>query len=161
MSGRAIDACVNLRETPMSAIVRKTLVSMSAVMALSMLMPVASHAQAVAAKNKVVFQVSDADDKKWNLALNNAKNVQDDLGTDVDLEIVVYGPGIGMLKADSPVGNRVADAMKRGVRLVACENTMKAQKLVQADMLPAIGYVPAGVVELMQKQQQGYAYIRP
>ena len=38
---------------------------------------------------------------------------------------------------------------------------MKAQKLVYADMLPAIGYVPAGVVELMKKQQEGYAYIRP
>ena len=38
---------------------------------------------------------------------------------------------------------------------------MKAQKLAYDDMLPAIGYVPAGVVELMQKQQEGYAYIRP
>jgi intracellular sulfur oxidation DsrE/DsrF family protein len=44
---------------------------------------------------------------------------------------------------------------------VACENTMKAQKLVYADMLPKIGYVPAGVVELMKKQREGYAYIRP
>ena len=30
-----------------------------------------------------------------------------------------------------------------------------------ADMLKGIGYVPAGVIELMQRQQQGYAYIRP
>jgi intracellular sulfur oxidation DsrE/DsrF family protein len=45
--------------------------------------------------------------------------------------------------------------------VVACENTMRAQKLVYADMLPKIGYVPAGVVELMKKQQEGYAYIRP
>jgi intracellular sulfur oxidation DsrE/DsrF family protein len=29
------------------------------------------------------------------------------------------------------------------------------------DMLPNIGYVSAGVVELMKKQKQGYAYIRP
>ena len=29
-----------------------------------------------AAKQRVVFQVSDADPAKWNLALNNAKNVQ-------------------------------------------------------------------------------------
>ena len=38
---------------------------------------------------------------------------------------------------------------------------MKAQKLAYADMLPNIGYAPSGVVELMRKQQQGYAYIRP
>jgi hypothetical protein len=127
-----------------------------------MLLPMAASAQSQPAKNKAVFQVSDGDPQKWNLTLNNAKNVQDDLGDDaVDLEIVVYGPGIGMLKGDSPVAKRVADALKSGVKIVACENTMKAQKLVYADMLPTIGYVPAGVVELMKKQQAGYAYIRP
>ena len=38
---------------------------------------------------------------------------------------------------------------------------MRNSKLVYADMLPDIGYVPAGVIEIMKKQQQGYAYIRP
>lgn len=38
---------------------------------------------------------------------------------------------------------------------------MDAQKLTMADMLKGISYVPAGVIELMQKQQQGYAYLRP
>jgi len=38
---------------------------------------------------------------------------------------------------------------------------MKAQKLTYDDMLPKIGYVPAGVVELIQKQGEGFAYIRP
>jgi hypothetical protein len=146
----------------MSKIMRRGFVSMSAAAALAMLLPMAASAQSQPAKNKAVFQVSDGDPQKWNLTLNNAKNVQDDLGDDaVDLEIVVYGPGIGMLKGDSPVAKRVADALKSGVKIVACENTMKAQKLVYADMLPTIGYVPAGVVELMKKQQAGYAYIRP
>lgn len=112
--------------------------------------------------NKLVIQVSDNDPGKWSLALNNAQNVIQDLGAStVALEIVVYGPGIGMLKLDSPVATRIAAALKGGMHIVACENTLKAQKLSRADMLPDIAYVPAGVVELMQKQQQGYAYIRP
>ena len=111
---------------------------------------------------KVVFQVSDGEPKKWNLALNNIKNVQDSLGKDkVEIELVVYGPGIDMLKLESAAGNRVNDAVANGVRVVACENTMEAQKLDKADMLNSIGYVPAGVIELIKKQQQGYAYIRP
>ncbi|MEO7335488.1 MAG: DsrE family protein [Caldimonas sp.] len=113
-------------------------------------------------KNKIVFQVSDADPAKWGLTLNNVRNVQTELPEDdVDIEVVVYGPGITMLKGGSPMAPRVAEALKSGVKVVACENTMKTQKLVYADMLPDIGYVPAGVVELMRKQQQGYAYIRP
>ena len=50
-----------------------------------------------------------------------------------------------------------------------CGNADKARAAVEArmakvkreDMLPNIGYVKAGVVELMVKQQQGYSYIRP
>lgn len=111
--------------------------------------------------NKLVIQVSDNDPGKWGLALNNAQNLINELGPQtVALEIVVYGPGIGMLKSDSPVTLRIAAALKGGMQIVACENTLKAQKLTHADMLPDIGYVPAGVVELMQKQQQGYAYLR-
>ena len=113
-------------------------------------------------QNRLVMQVSDSDPAKWNLALNNMTNVQQDLGKgNVEVEIVVYGPGIGMLKMDSVVGNRIADAMASGVKIVACENTMHNLKLTRQDMLDAISYVPAGVVELMRKQQQGWAYVRP
>ena len=115
-----------------------------------------------ATRSRVVVQVSDGDAGKWNLALNNAKNLQSDLGAaNVDIEIVTYGPGIGMLKADSVVGTRVDEALASGVKVVACENTMRGQKLTKPDMLGGIGYVSAGVVEIMQRQQQGWAYIRP
>ena len=129
--------------------------------AAALLLPAAAAAQSTA-KHKAVFQVSDADPGKWNLALNNAANVVQELGRDnVDLEIVVYGPGIGMLKADSAVGNRIGEALASGVKVAACENTMRGQKLVKEDMLGGISYVPAGVVEIMQRQQKGWAYLRP
>jgi intracellular sulfur oxidation DsrE/DsrF family protein len=148
--------------TDMSTILRRAFFSIPAAAALALLLPAATLARAEPPKQKAVFQVSDADPQKWNLTLNNVKNVADDLGAEaVELEIVVYGPGIGMLRSDSAVGKRVAEALKSGVKVVACENTMKAQKLGYADMLPDIGYVPAGVVELMKKQREGYAYIRP
>ena len=118
--------------------------------------------QAPPPRAKVVLQMSESDPAKWNLALNNARNIQADLGaSNVEVEIIAYGPGIAMLKADSIVANRVDDALAAGVLVVACENTMRGQKLTQADMLAKIGYVPAGVVKIMQRQQQGWAYIRP
>jgi hypothetical protein len=130
------------------------------------LFPLLSHADSSSAMRqamqKVVFQVSDNDPKKWDLTLNNARNVQQELGAgQVDIEVVVYGPGIAMLKQESPAADRIDQAEKAGIRVVACQNTMKAQKLTKEDMLGTIGYVPAGVVELMKKQQEGYAYIRP
>ena len=121
-----------------------------------------TSAPAPAPASKVVLQVSDNDPAKWNLALNNAKNIQVDLGAaNVAVEIVAYGPGINMLKMDSAVGGRVDQALSDGVKVVACENTMRNAKLAKGDMLNKVGYVPSGVVELMQKQQQGWSYLRP
>jgi len=137
-----------------------SLAAIALVAAFAVAMP--ASAQQASVRPRVVIQVSDADPAKWNLALNNAKNIQTDLGApNVDIEIVTYGPGLGMLKAESVVANRVDDALKDGVKVLACENTMRNQKLVKEDMLPKVGYVSAGVVEIMEKQQQGWAYIRP
>lgn len=119
-------------------------------------------ADAPAVKERLVIQVSDADAGKWNLALSNAKNVQQAYGTDkVDIEIVTYGPGVGMLKSDSTVAKRIDEAKQSGIAIVACQNTMRGMKLTAGDMLPNTDYVPSGAVELIKKQREGYAYLRP
>lgn len=120
------------------------------------------HAAQKSERYKIVLQVSDGDPKKWNLALNNARNIQHDLGKEnVDIEIVAYGPGLPMLKADSKVAGRLAQALDDSVGLLACENTMRNTKVAKADMYSGIGFVKAGVVHIMQRQRQGWAYVRP
>lgn len=125
-------------------------------------LPAFAQQKKPAAKHRVVLQVSDADPAKWNLALNNAKNVQSDLGKDnVQIEIVAYGPGLAMMKADSPVEARLAGALDDNVGLIACENTMTNTKVTKDDMYSGIAYVKAGVTHIMQRQHEGWAYIRP
>jgi uncharacterized protein len=122
----------------------------------------AAAQQPAATRARVVVQVSESDPARWNLALNNVRNLQADLGAaNVEVELVSYGPGIGMLQANSAVASRIDEAVLAGVKVVACENTMKGQKLERKDMISGIGYVPAGVVELVRKQQEGWAYLRP
>jgi hypothetical protein len=112
--------------------------------------------------NHVVIQVSDNDPGKWNLALNNARNLQSDLGaSNVEVEIVAYGPGLNMVRSGSAVAPRIDEAVMAGTKINACENTMAAQKVTREQILPGVTYVPAGVVEIMKRQQEGWAYIRP
>lgn len=66
-----------------------------------------------------------------------------------------------MLKLDSAVSSRVGEATAAGVKIVAREHTMQGQRLARSDMLNGIGYVTSGVVEIMQRQQQGWSYVRP
>ncbi|MGB7501148.1 MAG: DsrE family protein [Azonexus sp.] len=123
---------------------------------------VSSPAFAEAAKQGVVIQVSDDNPKTWSQALNVVKNIQDDYGKDkVDIEVVAFGLGAGMLKMDSPLANRIDDTLATGANVSMCENTMKGQKLTKDDMHPRIGYVKAGVIEIIEKQKQGWTVIRP
>jgi len=118
--------------------------------------------QAGKRRDRIVMQVTDGEPARWVLALSNARNVQAELGKgNVDIEIVVYGPAIDMLKMESVVGPNVAEALAAGIKVVACENTMLGQHLERADMLPGIDYVKTGLVRLMRRQQEGYVYIRP
>lgn len=115
-----------------------------------------------AERQNIVLQVSDADPAKWNLALNNAENVQQALGKDkVTVEIVAYGPGIDMLKAESKVADRLNGAMDRNVALIACAASMKKAKVSEADLAGGVNVVPGGVIHIMQRQREGWAYVRP
>lgn len=117
--------------------------------------PVQSH------RERAIFAVSDADPQKWNLTLGNISNAIEGLGADsAEIELVVYGPGIAMLKKDSPVAARLAEALKRGVRIAACQNSMRGFHLQPADLAPGVTPVPSGVVELIRRQHAGYAYVR-
>jgi uncharacterized protein len=138
---------------------RRTFVVAGATALVAFALPAAAQSQA--AKNRALFQVTDNDPARWNMILNNMTNLREGVGSEgAEIELVAYGPGVLMLKGDSPVRQRIAEALKSGVKVNACQNTMQGMKLVPADMLPEIGYVPSGVVEVMRKQQQGWAYIR-
>jgi hypothetical protein len=117
------------------------------------------------APHKVVIQVSTDDPRTQTIALNNAVNLQNALGQDnVQIEIVAYGPGLGMLTSESEVGQRITSLAMQDIQFSACGNTMKAVEKKTGTMpvpLEGVSVVPAGVLRIMELQEQGYAYIRP
>ena len=88
---------------------------------------------APAAMHKVAIQVNQNDKAVMDLALNNAKNILDyykEKGETVAIEIVTYGPGLHMLRADtSPVKERIAPMSLENPNLafIACGNTQANQ----------------------------------
>lgn len=119
-----------------------------------------ARAQTSSRKERVVVQVSTPDPKSWNQAVNYLENLRELYGpANVELELVALGLGLGVLKLDSNQAPRVADALKAGVHVSACEVTMKRQKLTREDMLPNIGYVPAGLGQIIKRQHEGWSYI--
>lgn len=119
-------------------------------------------AAAASGKEGIVIQVSDDNPKTWNQALNVIRNIQKERGKDsVQIELVVFGHGAGMLKADSTIANRVDETLASGADVLMCENTMRGYKLEKQDMHAKIGYVPGGIIRILDRQKQGWAVVRP
>ena len=68
-------------------------------------------------------------------------------------------PDEARTEAGDALATRVADSLKRGAKLQACEVTMGRQKLTMQDMLPDIGYVKAGLGQIVKRQKEGWSYI--
>jgi len=117
------------------------------------------------AKNKIVIQVSTDDPKTQAIALNNAVNLQEEFGMDnIAIEIVAYGPGLGLLTRDNNQAARVKSLAMQNIHFSACGNTMAkiTQKTGKTPQLvEGVQVVNAGVSRIMQLQQTGYAYVRP
>jgi intracellular sulfur oxidation DsrE/DsrF family protein len=122
--------------------------------------------------HRIAIQVDQNDPQVMNLALNNANAVIEYYRTkneDVELDIVAYGPGLHMLRADtSPVQDRIKrlkDMVFPGkIQFSACNNTKQGMEKAEGhaiSVLPDASIVPSGVVHLMELQEQGWSYVRP
>ncbi len=118
-----------------------------------------------ASEHKVVIQVSTDDTRTQLLALNNASNLQKLYGIDnVTVEIVAFGPGLGILTEQSFHNTRVKDLALQDIKFSACENTMahiKEKTGVDPILIKGVTTVKAGVGRIVELQEQGYSYIRP
>jgi len=114
---------------------------------------------------KLVIHVPQDDPQSMVQALNMANGVMNALGQGfVDIEIVAQGPGLKLITTKSEQPERVASLVAQGVKFSACGNTMRAiakKTGKEPQLLPGVGRVPAGVVRVMELEEQGYAYVRP
>jgi intracellular sulfur oxidation DsrE/DsrF family protein len=120
----------------------------------------------------IAIQVDQNDPQVMNLALNNATNVIEYYrakNEEVDIDVVAYGPGLHMLRADtSPVQDRVKrlkDMVFSGkIQFSACNNTKQGMEKTEGHAVSVVAeatIVPSGVVHLMELQEQGWSYVRP
>jgi intracellular sulfur oxidation DsrE/DsrF family protein len=113
-------------------------------------------------KYRLVFHVSENNPQQWQLTLNNAFAFQKNVGKDnAQIEIVANGPGLNMLKAESKVADRIAQALDKSIDVVACGETMQSTHVTAADLIGGVRIVPGGLIEIVERQQQGWSYIRP
>lgn len=127
-------------------------------------------AQPQPARHRLALHVDQDDPAVMKMALGNASNAAAfyaQRGQDIAIELVAYGPGLTMLRADtSPVKERLAEIREKLPQIVlsGCNNTLQAMQKTEGKEIALIDgarIVPAGVVRLMELQEKGWSYIRP
>ena len=114
---------------------------------------------------RVVYHL--ADREKVQFVLGNIDNHIKGTGGPgkVQIALVVHGPALGEFKkerANEDLVRRMTQINDFGVSLGACGNTLDAQKMDVAQLLPGFVRVDeGGVVRLANLQAQGWAYLRP
>ena len=114
---------------------------------------------------RVVYHLADRD--KVQFVLGNIDNHIEGMGgpDKVTIALVVHGPALLAFtnrEANADIVRHLGRISSAGVELGACGNTLAAQKLEIADLLPGFVRIEeGGVVRLAQLQAAGWAYLRP
>ena len=97
------------------------------------------------------------------LALNNIANYMAALPDEkFRVRLVANGPAVQMFKQGvTPHDARVAELASKGVTFALCANAIKAFSVDKDALISGCEVVPAGVVELVHLQREGFAYIKP
>ncbi|WP_165005693.1 MULTISPECIES: DsrE family protein [unclassified Enterococcus] len=102
----------------------------------------------------VVFHIDELE--KWTETSHNVKNL---LKAAPEAVIVVSVNGIAITGYLDPANE--AFLSMENVTFHACANAMRANHISEQSLPDQVIVVPAGVLDLIELQEKGYAYIKP
>lgn len=111
---------------------------------------------------KVAIQLYDSGLKKVNHNLSTIYNILKEYPSEsLKVVVIAYGNGVRALKKDydKKTLTRINSLMEYDVEFIVCKNTMDTMKWSEDDFIEDVEYVQAGIVELIERQVDGYVGI--
>lgn len=112
-------------------------------------------------QHKIVFDFASSDTADQSGIIRQINNVlRNSPGTNV--EVVFHGKAIfNLVKSTTAFKDKLDDLVNnKGVILAACNNSMLRYNVVKEDLIPVAIVVPVAILELADKQEKGWSYIR-
>lgn len=112
---------------------------------------------------RVIFHLDENSEQKMNEVFNNIRNLINDLGEEnVEVELLTNGSGVTAMRRENEASAiRIRNLTRQGVKFAVCANSLKHLNIPATELVTEAQVVPAGVSELVKKQMEGWAYIRP
>lgn len=120
-------------------------------------LPILAQSKAV----KIVFDVTSDDEKVHQSTVRHVKAMSNAY-PDSQFEVVMYSGAMDMvLKDKSSVAEDLEMlAKKDNIDFVICQGTMKRHEVAESELIEGVKSVPDGILEIIEKQQQGWGYIK-
>jgi intracellular sulfur oxidation DsrE/DsrF family protein len=112
-------------------------------------------------KHHVVMEMSVGGPEVWQGVVTHINVLRNAFGNDIDIEVVCMGEGLAMCqKSDTKLQAALQTAAENGVIFAACQNSMRKRNVKTEDLFPFTSQVPAGIAEVVMKQEAGYSYLK-
>jgi len=111
-------------------------------------------------QHQIVFQLT-TDDSLAHKALMKQLNNITTVAPETKIEVVCHGPGLSMLVlGKTTIQEKILQMKMKGIVFVACEFSMSERNIPKEKIIPEAGFVKAGIIEIVTKQEQGWSYIK-
>jgi hypothetical protein len=111
-------------------------------------------------QHRIVMQLVSGDTLVHKGLMRQLRNMLEAAPT-MQLEVVCHGPGMDLLMTDRSIATaKVDEFIGKGIVFLACENTVKERKLDAALIHPKAGSVKAGIIHIVERQEDGWSYIK-
>jgi intracellular sulfur oxidation DsrE/DsrF family protein len=111
-------------------------------------------------QHRIVMQLVSGDTLVHKGLMRQLRNMLEAAPT-MQMEVVCHGPGMDLLMSDrSIVADKVQYFSGRGIVFLACENTIKEKQLDRSKVFPVAGFVQAGIIHIVERQEDGWSYIK-
>lgn len=110
---------------------------------------------------KIVFDVTSADEGTHQSTIRHVKFMSEAY-PDSEFEVVMYSKAMNMVLADkSSVTQDIEQLAAEGnVSFKICQGTMNRYKVSEDQLIKGVDVVPDGILEIIQKQAEGWGYIK-
>ncbi|RUM76207.1 MAG: hypothetical protein DSZ12_02250 [Sulfurovum sp.] len=112
---------------------------------------------------KIIFSIDTLDNKEVNHVISTVNNVIKYYRPEnTEVVVVVYGQGVKVLRKNSDVNTRkrIEALMTYDIEFVACENSLRTLGIKKKELIDDLSFGTAGIVEIIERQLQGFTYIK-
>ncbi|MDZ4748948.1 MAG: DsrE family protein [Saprospiraceae bacterium] len=139
----------------------KNMIVMTTLLCMTLLVNAQSNAEVVSiGEHKIVFQLTSADTNVHKAMIRQLGNLLI-AAPNAKVEVVCHSQGLDILRTNhTVVYPKIKELSAQGIQFVACENTLRERKISKEEIIAESGYVKAGILEIVMKQEEGWSYIR-